>query len=144
MLLAPAATPSRAQEAWEMVADGIAYQEYHLTSPVPNNVFVARMERDNPNVTLESSIGQGRLSGGAETVSDMANRYDGAINYWDQTWGNRNQIVVAINGFYFGPDQEPPGVPWSGQVHSGWYAKRFWDQESGSGLAWTLDRKTDS
>jgi hypothetical protein len=47
---------------------------------------------------------------------------------------------VAINGFYFGPNVEPPGIPWSGQVNSGWYAKHFWELESGSGLAWNLDR----
>jgi hypothetical protein len=94
------------------------------------------MHRDNLSTTIESSIGQGRLSGDAETVSDMARRYDGAINYWGQVWGNTNQVVVAINGFYFGPDVEPPGVPWSGQVHSGWYAKRFWELESSSGFAW--------
>jgi hypothetical protein len=97
-------------------------------------------------VTLESSIGQGRLSGGGETVSGMSQRYDGAINYWDQTWGNRNKVAVAINGFYFGPPEEPAGVPWGGQVHSGWYAKRFWQQESindprwHKGFAWKLDR----
>ena len=137
-LLSPARSAQSAPEAWEPVAEGIDYQKFHL--PDPNNVFVTRMERSNQNVILESSIAQGRLSGGPETVSGMASRYDGAINYWNQIWGNRNLVVVAINGFYFGAPEEPPGVPWSGQVHSGWYAKRFWDGESGSGFAWKLDR----
>jgi len=61
----------------------------------------------------------------------MAERYNQAINNWSvesttlitQTWGNRNDVVVAINGFYYGGDVEPPGVPWSGQVQSGWYSK---------------------
>ncbi|UCF26776.1 MAG: phosphodiester glycosidase family protein [Chloroflexota bacterium] len=122
----------------EPVATGIEYREYTLPDPV--NVFVTRMERNNRQVILESSIGQGRLSGGGETVSGMAQRYDGALNYWDQTWGSTNQVAVAINGFYFGPPFEPAGVPWSGQVHSGWYSKRFTELESGSGLAWNLDR----
>lgn len=137
-LLSPVGRAQSAPDEWEPVAEGIDYQEFHL--PDPNNVFVTRMARSNPNVILESSIAQGRLSGGPETVSGMARRYDEAINYWNQTWGNRNQVVVAINGFYFGAPEEPSGVPWSGQVHSGWYAKRFWDNESGSGFAWKLDR----
>lgn len=138
-LATPLKNVQGASEAgWEEVAPGIEYRTYQL--PDPNNVFVARMERSNLNLTLESSIAQGRLSGGTETVYNMARRYDGAINYWGETWGNRNQVVVAINGFYFGPGTEPPGVPWSGQVHSGWYAKRFWDNQNGSGFAWNLDR----
>lgn len=125
-------------EGWEEIAPGIQFRLFKL--PDPNNVFVARMERNNLSLTLESSIAQGRLSGGTETVLNMARRYDDAINFWEEAWGKRNQVVVSINGFYFGPDEEPPGVPWSGQVHSGWYAKRFWENESGSGFAWNLDR----
>ena len=120
----PLVGAEEAADPWgEPVAAGIEYREYNLPDPV--NIFVTRMERNNPQVILESSIGQGRLSGGGETVSGMAQRYDGAINYWDQTWGKTNTVAVAINGFYFGPPYEPAGVPWSGQVHSGWYAKRF-------------------
>ncbi len=133
----------RAQEGvdqWDPVAPGIEYREFKLPDPV--NLFVARMDRSNLQVTLESSIGQGQLSGGGETVSGMAQRYDGAINYWDQTWGNTNKVAVAINGFYFGPPFEPAGVPWSGQVHSGWYAKRFTELQSGSGFAWNLLDRT--
>jgi hypothetical protein len=126
-------------EPWgEQVAPGIEYREYHLPDPV--NIFVTRMERSDLDVTLESSIAQGRLSGGVETVNGMAQRYDGAINYWGETWGNSNDVVVAINGFYFGPNVEAPGVPWSGQVNSGWYSKHFWERESESGLAWKMDR----
>jgi hypothetical protein len=136
---APLVGAQEAAEAWgDPVAEGIEYREYQLPDPV--NVFVTRMDRSNLQVTLESSIGQGRLSGGGETVSSMAQRYDGALNYWDQTWGNTNQVAVAINGFYFGPPFEPAGVPWSGQVHSGWFSKRFTELQSGSGFAWNLDR----
>jgi hypothetical protein len=136
---APIVTAQSNPDAWgEQIEPGIEYREYNL--PDPNNVFVARMERSNLEVTIESSIGQGRLSGGVEAVSDMALRYDEAINYWDQNWGNRNKVAVAINGFYYGNPTEPVGVPWSGQIHSGWYAKRFWDLQSGSGFAWKLDR----
>jgi hypothetical protein len=135
----PLVGAEEAADPWgDPVATGIEYREYSLPDPV--NVFVTRMDRNNPQVILESSIGLGRLSGGGETVSGMAQRYEGALNYWDQTWGSTNQVAVAINGFYFGPPFEPAGVPWSGQVHSGWYAKRFTELQSGSGLAWNLDR----
>jgi len=127
-------------DTWgEPVAEGIEYREYNL--PDPNNVFVTRMERNNPQVTIESSIAQGRLSGGTETVSGMAQRYDGAINYWDQTWGNTNKVTVAINGYYFNYGS---GIPYQGQVHSGWYSKLFDPCESGtggSGFGWNLNRE---
>ena len=138
LLLIPSRVAASANDGWVAIAPGMEYQKFTL--PDPNNVFVTRMDRNNPGVTIESSIGQGRLSGGPEAVSDMAQRYDQAINYWGGAWGARNRVVVAINGFYFGPPEESDGVPWSGQVHSGWYAKRFWELESGSGFAWKLDR----
>lgn len=130
--------PVQAQEPsseWIPLAEGLSYREYDLMDP-PNQVFVTRLERSNPNVTIESSIAQGRLSGGLETVMGMAARYDGALNYWGQAWGSTNQVVAAINGFYYDP---ATGVPFSGQVHSGWYAKRFSDHHT-SGFAWQLDR----
>jgi hypothetical protein len=133
-----------APESWEIVGEGIEYQKFHLSNPVPVDVFVARMDRNNPNTTIESSIGQGRLTGGRETVSNMSDRYEGALNYWGPptipvtpTWGSTNNVVVAINGYYF--DYET-GIPQRGQVHSGWYAKRFDDNENGSGFIWKMDR----
>ncbi|MGD9092662.1 MAG: PKD domain-containing protein [Anaerolineales bacterium] len=125
-------------ESWEQIAPGIEYQLYHLNSPRVINIFVTRMDRSNPNVTIESSIGQGKLAYGNETVRDMANRYDQAINYWGE-WGNRNDVAVAINGYFFGGAYEPPGVPWSGQIHSGWYAKRYSEYVGDAGFAWMMD-----
>jgi hypothetical protein len=128
---------------WQLVVPGIEYQEFHL--PGPNNVFVTRMDRSNPdetNVTLESSIAQGKLSAGRETVSSMYARYDQALNFWGgranpPDWGMRNQVVVAIKGSYF---DWYTGIPQGGQVQSGWYAKRFEDLGGWSGFAWKLDR----
>jgi hypothetical protein len=91
----------------------------------------------NLNVTLESSIALGKISGGTESVSQMVTRYDQAINYWDESWGSRNQVIVAINGYFFDPET---GIPWRGQIHSSWYSKQFDDLESGSGFVWKLDR----
>ena len=133
---------------WEPVAPGIEFRQYIL--PDPNNVFVARMDRSELDVTIESSIAQGRLSGGLETVRSMVLRYDQALNSWPPidelapeqlqlplpSWGNRNNVVVAINGSYL----DLPDSPRRGQVHSGWYAKRFDNLQSGSGFVWKLDR----
>ncbi|MFN2236844.1 MAG: phosphodiester glycosidase family protein, partial [Anaerolineales bacterium] len=138
-------------DGWEPAVEGIKgieFQKFRLTNPAPVNVFVARMEIGNPDVIIESSIAQGRISGGVETVSSMADEYDQALNNWPaeftlpvtNTWGSRNNVVVAINGFYFGGGVELPGVPWSGQIHSGWYAKRYTDFESLSGFVWKMDR----
>ncbi|HEX9617463.1 MAG TPA: phosphodiester glycosidase family protein [Anaerolineales bacterium] len=126
------------EDGWVTVATGIAYKKFHLKDP--NKIHVARMERGNPDVILESSIGQGRLASGKETVSGMAKRYDQVMNYWGGAWGARNKVVVAVNGYYFEPIS---GVPYQGQIHSGWYAKRFDDCQTGSGgsgFAWKSDR----
>ena len=131
----PTQVAQTASDGWEAVATGIEYQEFQVSDP--NNVFVARMDRGNPNVTIESSIAQGRLASGTETVSGMAGRYDQAINYWGQSWGSRNDVVVAINGSFYDP---ATGIPEGGQIHSGWYSKQFQELGGGSGFAWKLDR----
>jgi hypothetical protein len=123
---------------WQPVAPGIDYRLFVLTSPVVNRVHVARMDRSNAALTLESSLANGRLSGGTERVSGMFQRYDQALSYWHEEWGNRNQVAVAINGYYFNPTS---GIPQQGQVHSGWYALRFDDFQDSSGFVWKLDRK---
>ena len=135
LLLLPPQPTYAAPLTWQDIGSGVQYREFHL--PGPNNVFVARMPRGNPGLALESSIGQGRLSGGAETVSGMARRYHQSINNWGEAWGGLSRVIVAINGYFF--DTET-GVPWRGQVQSGWYAKRFDDRQSGSGFAWKADR----
>jgi hypothetical protein len=130
-----------APDGWTPVADGIDWQKFRAYN---SDVYVARMDRSNPNVTIESSIAQGKLYSGFESVRNQAARYDGAINYWDKTWGNTNQVAVAINGFFFDNTSTtgtPTGTPYSGQILSGWYAKRFTESQSVSGFAWQLDRQ---
>jgi hypothetical protein len=68
----------------------------------------------------------------AYTISEEP--LDDAINYAGQTWGQRNDVIVTINGDSEMPDQW--GVSASGLVHSGWYAKRFTNMTGGSGFAW--------
>ncbi|OGN90849.1 MAG: hypothetical protein A2Y88_00095 [Chloroflexi bacterium RBG_13_48_10] len=136
---ATAAAPADDPE-WELITSGIEYRVYQL--PDPNNVFVVRMDRDNPQVILESSIAQGKLTDGREAVSGMVARYDQALNFWGgvikpPSWGTRNKVVVAINGSYFDLSN---GIPQGGQVQSGWYVKRFDDLGGWGGFAWKLDR----
>jgi len=139
-LLMPSRLAFGAPAQWgEEVGPGIEYRLFRLDNPL-NNVFVTRMDRNTPVLTIESSLSRGNVAGDTETVSDMAQRYGDAINYWDRTWGQRNQVVVAINGYYFDYGSE---TAYSGQIHSGWYAKRFTDcatGSGGSGFAWKSDR----
>ncbi len=125
---------------WDQVAPGIEFTKFQL--PDPNNVFVVRMERNNPTVTLETSLAEGELSDGRETVSSMYARYDQALNYWGGStnpldWSMRSQVVAAINGGYF---SWAGGPPQGGQVQSGWYAKRYDDFGGWTGFVWKLDR----
>jgi uncharacterized protein YraI len=133
LVVAVCAQTSWAQ--WTTVGDGFEYQLFSITGP--NKVFVTRMDRTNTNAYIESSIGQGRLSGGTETVPNQASRYDDAIGYWTQTWGTRNDVIVAINGSYYNTST---GVPFGGVVNSGWYAKRYDDVSGQSGFVWDLNR----
>jgi hypothetical protein len=150
---APQATPESTSEqnltpdGWQIIAPGIDYRQFRL--PDPNNVFVARMERANSDVTLESSLAQGKLAEGFETISSQARRYDQTINYWGRKWGDRNRVVVAINGDYPEVEVQDDGTriiypqPQHGQIQSGWYIKRYPDANevtSGNGFVWDLDR----
>ena len=136
MAVADSAFQFAAPVPWKVIGEGITYREFYL--PTPEHVYVARLERSHPQVTIETSIAQGALNAGLETVREMSARYDQAINFWEETWGGRNQVVVAINGYFYDPET---GMPQSGLVNSAWYAKRFSDRQSGSGFAWTLDRQ---
>jgi hypothetical protein len=143
-IIIPASSASAAfpaeETAWEQIAPGVEYSMFLLADP--NNVFVVRMDRSNLNVTLDSSIAQGKLFQGRETVSGMYARYDQALNFWGgnetpPNWGMRNQVVAAINGSYFDWYAD---MPQGGQVQSGWYAKRYDNLGGWSGFAWKLDR----
>lgn len=125
---------AQSQDSWRSLAPGIDYQVFKL--PDPNNIYVSRMDRSNENVTLESGLAWGHLAYGRETVRDIAKRYDDTLGYWGEKWGVHNKVVVAINGYYF---NQETGIPWRGQVQSGWYIKRFDNFESGSGIVWKLN-----
>ncbi len=136
LLLALASAPAGAEDGWQPLVDGIDYREFSL--PGPNRAYVARMDRAREDLIIDSGIALGEIGAGKETVSQMAPRYDQALNAWGGTWGNRNQVVVAINGSFY---DTSTGVPESGVVHSGVYTKWYRSLGGGSGFAWTLDRQ---
>jgi hypothetical protein len=143
--LIPVQAAQQDQGDWTNVGPGVDYQLFLLAGP--NRAHVARMDRSNPRAIIESSIAGGRLARTNETTSAMARRYDGALNYWGnpdgirEQWGSTNQVVAAINGFYVEANWV---TPQSGQIHSGWYSKRFINPGgqplSSSGFAWKLNR----
>jgi hypothetical protein len=135
IFIAPAQNAYTDSSGWETIDTGIEYQEFRL--PGPRRVFVARMDRSVEDVILDTSIAQGTLAQGKETVSEMAERYDQAINNWGETWGNRNRVVVAINGSFH---NSGTGFPYGGMIHSGWYAVPYTNWESVSGFVWKQDR----
>ncbi|MCX6072132.1 MAG: hypothetical protein NTU91_14970, partial [Chloroflexi bacterium] len=122
-----------AEDGWQPLIEGIDYREFLLAGP--NRAYVARMDRANPDLIIDSGIALGQLGAGKETVSQMAPRYDQAINAWGGTWGSRNRVVVAINGSFYNTST---GMPHSGIVHSGVYTKWYGSLGGSSGFIWTL------
>lgn len=136
--------PVSASGEWDQVGEGIHYQYFRLDNP-PNDAFVARMQLDNPNCIIDSTIARGRISGRSgtfETVSGMAKRYNGALNGWDYPTGYSNKVIAAINGDYFSfreTDRDPYRSQ-SGQIHSGWFCRRYLEYSGGSGFVFKQDR----
>ena len=126
---------------WQNIRPGIDYVKVHLTNPRPIDIFVGRMTRAVPSTMVDTAIAQGQLISGAATVRGMTMQYDRAINYADKTWGRRNDVAIAINGYFFGGSKEPDSRPWSGVVHSGWFAKQYYQYTGDMGFVWTLDRQ---
>jgi hypothetical protein len=127
-----AALSGLVQAEWRQVAPGIGYREWQVEGPVM--IYVARGDRARRNWAIDSAIGQGSLKSGRETVSQLAERYDEAVNFR----GERYDVKVAINGDYFSFETgQAPG----GQIISGWFVKRFGEYSGGSGFVWTADRR---
>ena len=128
------AGPALAQ--WTSVGTGIEYQKFDLSNPV-NDVYVTRMLRAETNAYIESSIANGKMTPWqSETITNQVARNDDAVGYWGQVWGNRNDVIVGINGSYIDPDD---GTSAGGVIHGGWYCKRY-NNAGGSGFDWTLNR----
>lgn len=134
-LLLLATNLAAADSDWQPLVPGIDYQEFTL--PHPNRAFVARLDRREPTVILDTTIAKADFNEGTETVSGMVERYDQSLSTWGGSWGMRNDIIVAINGSFHNIES---GVPETGMLQSGWYAKRFDDLGGSSGFVWTRDR----
>jgi len=135
LLALGAGSAAAAPGLWTRVVQGIDYQSYVLPGPV--RAYVARMDRSKSELILESGLAQGSVLGGTETVSQIARRYDRAVNAWGGTWGPTNQVWVAINGSFF--DLET-GEPFGGIIDSGRYDLRFQDLAGQSGFVYKQDR----
>lgn len=139
--------PAAAEDDWLEIVPGIDYRSFSLTDSKgdPQRVYVARMDRSPEfasSLTLDTAIAQRYINRGLERVEGMANRYEDTLNYWyspvitdTPTWGNRSDVVVAINGSFF---SSTTYLMDRGLFHSGWYAKRFTDNQNGSGFFWSL------
>ena len=127
---------AHSETEWGSVAEGIDFQQFVL--PGPNRAFVARMDRSSPNVIVDSTVAQGKLYEGTETVSGMAERYDDTIVGWGSRWDATGKVAVAINGIFYDPST---GIPQSGQIQGGWYIKRFEDHSGGVEFGFNRDRE---
>jgi hypothetical protein len=132
--------------SWQNVAPGVDYSSYTIAGPV--RVFVTRMSRASTNIYIDTCLGKGKLRSynNTETVSGMANRYNDSLSSWGSTtsdtkyWGNRAQVVAAINGDFF--DLGGTGDATNGVIQSGWFCKSFSGQTypRGNGFVWKSDR----
>lgn len=136
ILTAVLVTPLAHAEEWRPIAPGVDYRLFEVGGP--NRVHVARLAISTPELIVESSIGSGALSQGFETVSGMADRYDGSLLAWGGDWGPRARVLVAINGSSFDAES---GQPYGGTFQSGWYAEEYGDLAGGTGFVWTSDRQ---
>jgi hypothetical protein len=134
-LLVVGVWPEQILAAWTSVGDGIDYQAFSAAGP--NNLYVARMTRSNTNTTIDTTIAYDLMKGATEVVRNQAARQDDAITWWGGSWGQRNKVVVAINGGFYNTST---GVIDGGQIQSGWYAHWFPDRGAFSGFAWKTDR----
>jgi hypothetical protein len=136
LLVAVGPGPQVTNDGWVSVGEGIQYKEFHL--PGPSRVYVARMDRDNLDVTIDTMIAQAQDVDRRETVSAMAAREDEAVNSWNGTWGTRNHVVVAINGSF---NDRVTGVSYGGAIHGGWYSPWSGNLTGPLNVGWTMDRE---
>ncbi|MDW8308607.1 MAG: phosphodiester glycosidase family protein [Verrucomicrobiales bacterium] len=124
---------------WTNVGAGIDYRELTITMAdgQPNRLFIARMDVRHTNAIIGSMIASNRVAGARERISAQAARHEDALNAWGGAWGQRNDVVVAINGSFF---NLTTGVITGGHIYDGWYAKRFDNWAGQMGYVWKLDR----
>ncbi len=124
---------------WTNVGVGIDYQKVTITmnDGKNNNLFLSRMTASNTNCIINSMIASQRVAGAREKPSAMATRMEDAINYWGESWGQRNDVIVAINGSF---ENTSTATIAGGDYYDGWCAKRFDDWSGQMGFIWRMDR----
>jgi hypothetical protein len=153
----PTSAYAQSGSGWSPLAPGIDYQVFEGVSGTSDPVHVARMDRSNPNVILDTMIASGYIQVGSpglnywtgRGIEEQSQFYNDTINTWgdlssggSQYWGNRSKVVVAINGDLWDTSSF---IPQQGLVESGWYNWRFnlfsSSVEDRSGFVWTMDRE---
>jgi hypothetical protein len=126
---------------WTNVGVGIEYRQLaiKMADGKTNNLFLARMAATNTDCIINSMIASNRVAGARERPSAMAARMEDALNYWGEEWGQRNDVIVAINGS-FEVGGVAAGVIAGGDYYDGWCAKRFDDWSGQMGFVWKMDR----
>lgn len=146
---------------WRPALPGVTGIDYRLFYGVEgmnaqDPIHVARMDRSQPSLTLESLIAGGNIAINLDPASlnlwtgagvqPTALQIDGAINFWGDLgspggqpyWGNTSQVVVAING---GLHNTSTFIPAQGQVQGGWFAWQFDPGENRSGFGWNTAKQ---
>lgn len=156
LLLAPLASPVRptaAQDDWTPVGPGVDYRLFNIPGLSEDPIHVARMDRSNSEVRLDTMLGRGSLiPWSLEAPSRQAARMDDALTLTGDlygndgpSWGERSRVLVAINGSLIDTQTtyKPNGVidtlagtPNQGMLMSSWYMDRFHDYQNRSGFGW--------
>lgn len=150
--------PAAAQaDDWRPVApgvEGVDYRRFTGVTGTSDPVHVARMDRANHALTLESLIASGYINVSSspinlwtgDGVQPVANSYEDTINAWgdlgaggEAYWGNRSDVLVAINADLWNTSTYYPA---QGMVQSGWFNWRFTDSQNRSGFGWNQARQT--
>lgn len=158
----PLLTAAQSADGWRPAmagVTGIDYQAFYGEPGMldPNDpIHVARMDRSQANLTVESLIAGGKIAVNNDPASlnlwtgsgvqPSARLIEGTINHWgdlgsggEAYWGNTSQVVVAING---GLHNTSTFIPAQGQVQSGWFAWEYSPSENRSGFGWKTNGET--
>lgn len=147
VVLGSLATWSPAPAQWETIQTGFEYRKFTLPGPV--EAFVTRMALDDVTARAADSCiasnqfyKEGLPYDGRKPPSQMAVASDDIINYYQQQWGSRNDVICCINGDYWERETYPSGPytgrPQGGQVLGGWFCRRFGEWGGGSGFYYTV------
>ena len=81
--------------AWETIGEGIEYQQWSISGP--NNVYVARMIRSNPNASI-AMISANDSYKSKQIVRSQMSDNEGRIFHDGTEWGKRYYPIAGVNG----------------------------------------------